>query len=98
MSVTLKDNSILEVSGALTLGEVAKVFEQAKKSLTPQVGTIDLSAVSAVDSSGLALLLEWQSLAKAGGRSLKFDNAPEDLLSLAALSEAVDLLGLSARQ
>jgi ABC-type transporter Mla MlaB component len=57
---------------------------------------LDLAGVDAVDSSGLALLLEWQALRPREGR-LQIINAPKSLLSLAQLCEAVDLLELSGR-
>ena len=50
------------------------------------------------DSAGLALLLEWQALAKNNGSSLAFAAAPSDLLRLAELSESKSLLGLTARE
>jgi phospholipid transport system transporter-binding protein len=58
--------------------------------------TIDLAGIKRVDSAGLALLLEWQASARVQGRTLSFSNAPRDLVRLAALCEASDLLGLEA--
>ena len=58
---------------------------------------LDLDAVPKVDSSGLALLLEWQSIARRAGRSLHIRNAPADLLSLASLCEANDFLAIEGR-
>jgi phospholipid transport system transporter-binding protein len=53
---------------------------------------IDLGGVTASDSSGLALLIEWLSVAKAAGRSLRFENIPSQLQQLARLSEVEELL------
>jgi phospholipid transport system transporter-binding protein len=53
---------------------------------------IDLSGVKDSDSSGLALLIEWLSVAKAGSRSLKYENIPAQLHQLAVLSEVEELL------
>jgi phospholipid transport system transporter-binding protein len=53
---------------------------------------IDLSDVVASDSAGLALLIEWLSIAKAAGRSLRFENIPTQLQQLARLSEVEELL------
>ena len=50
------------------------------------------SASERADSSGLALLLEWQALARQQQRKLKISNAPDTLLSLARLCEADNLL------
>jgi phospholipid transport system transporter-binding protein len=51
-----------------------------------------LSGVNDSDSSGLALLIEWLSVAKAGSRSLKYENIPAQLRQLARLSEVEELL------
>jgi len=51
-----------------------------------------LSGVNDSDSSGLALLIEWLSVAKAGSRSLKYENIPAQLHQLARLSEVEELL------
>jgi phospholipid transport system transporter-binding protein len=53
---------------------------------------IDLSGVVDSDSSGLALLIEWLSVAKAAGRSLRYENIPVQLQQLARLSDVEDLL------
>jgi phospholipid transport system transporter-binding protein len=65
---------------------------------SPPVEQIDLAGVTTIDSAGLALLLEWQSRAHAAGRELTVRNAPDGLLRLARLCEAVDLLNLSGRE
>jgi phospholipid transport system transporter-binding protein len=53
---------------------------------------IDLAAVVASDSSGLALLIEWLSVAKAAARPLRYENIPSQLQQLARLSEVEELL------
>ena len=53
---------------------------------------IDLAGVTASDSAGLALLIEWLSVAKAASRSLRFENIPSQLQQLARLSEVEELL------
>ncbi len=54
--------------------------------------SIDLGGVTGSDSAGLALLIEWLSVAKAAGRALRFDNIPAQLQQLARLSEVEELL------
>lgn len=46
---------------------------------------IDLAAVAEVDSSGLAVLLEWQRLCKAAGGKLSLASVPQNLRALADL-------------
>ena len=44
------------------------------------------------DSAGLALLIEWLSVAKAAGRALRYENVPSQLDQLARLSELDSLI------
>lgn len=53
---------------------------------------IDLSGVTASDSSGLALLIEWMSIAKAANRPLRYEGMPVQLHQLARLSDVEALL------
>jgi phospholipid transport system transporter-binding protein len=53
---------------------------------------IDLAEVKASDSAGLALLIEWLSVAKSAGRTLRFENIPSQLQQLARLSEVEELV------
>ncbi len=57
-----------------------------------QASVIDLSGVTGSDSSGLALLIEWLSVAKAAGHPLRYENMPVQLHQLARLSEVEELL------
>jgi len=57
-----------------------------------QAAVIDLSLVTGSDSSGLALLIEWLSVAKAASRTLRYENVPSQLHQLARLSEVEELL------
>ena len=88
-----------QVRGDLTLDTVASVYRQAEESAAKgvQPSEMDLGGVTRVDSSGLALILEWQARARRIGQTLKISNAPDDLLSLAGLCEAAGLLELNGR-
>jgi len=54
--------------------------------------TLDLAAVSTVDSAGLALLIDWLAEARRRSRALKYAEAPSTLLSLARLSDVEKLI------
>ena len=84
---SLDPSGLARLSGALTLDTVAAIYQQAKTEAAQgrHIADIDLDAISHVDSSGLALLLEWQSLTSRDGRVLHIRNAPADLLSLVSL-------------
>ena len=57
-----------------------------------RAAVIDLSAVTGSDSSGLALLIEWLSVARGAGRTLRYENIPTQLHQLARLSDVDPLL------
>ena len=57
-----------------------------------RAAVIDLAGVKVSDSSGLALLIEWLSVAKGAGRALRYENIPSQLQQLARLSEVEELL------
>ncbi len=72
------------VSALLTAGVAA--IESGRAAV------IDLASVTASDSSGLALLIEWLSVAKSAGKELRYENLPTQLQQLARLSEVEQLL------
>lgn len=88
------------LAGELTLETVPGIYEDAGKALRRsgrRIRQVDLSDVSRVDSSGLALLLEWEAGSKQDGSVLEIRNAPSDLLRLARLCGAQELLNLDGR-
>ncbi len=92
-------DGIVRLSGNLTFESVPQLYREMERRLpaADPVTTIDLGGVTAADSAGLALLLEWQSRQRQRGRELTMRGAPGNLLRLAGLCEAVDLLNLSGR-
>jgi len=103
----MSDNCIIDVveqgranfSGVLTFESTPSLFRKTEAlfSANPPVTSVDLSGVTEVDSTGLALLLEWQATQRAASRSLQIFNAPSSLMSLAHLCDAMDLLNMSGR-
>ena len=53
---------------------------------------MDLSAVTAADSAGLALLIDWLACARSAGTRLCYVRVPDALLALARLSDVAPLL------
>jgi phospholipid transport system transporter-binding protein len=53
---------------------------------------VDCSAVTASDSAGLAVLLDWLALAKRQGRTVRFMNLPAPIRAVAHISEVEALL------
>lgn len=54
--------------------------------------TLDLHAVPAVDSAGLALLIDWLAEARSVSCELKYQQPPATLLAIARLSDVEKLL------
>lgn len=97
--IQARSEDTAEVSGDMTFTQVPALLQQAGSLLGAgsRLRQISLAGVRKVDSSGLALLLEWQAAASRNNTTLRITDAPADLLSLARLCEAQDLLQLSAR-
>jgi phospholipid transport system transporter-binding protein len=53
---------------------------------------IDCQGVTAADSAGLAVLLDWLGVAKANGRSLRYLHLPAGLVALGRISEVTELI------
>ena len=91
-------NGVARLSGELTFESVPALFrDQAPHFGGGGVSTLDLSGLDAVDSAGLALLLEWQARRGEGKKRLAIVNAPKSLLSLARLCEADEVLDIRGR-
>lgn len=79
----------LAPEGPLSFDSVATVLAQAQafsaRADLPGRVTVDFSRVSEVDSSALALLLEWRRVAQRRGIALSFTHLPANLLALASL-------------
>ena len=56
--------------------------------------TIDMGAVKAVQSPGIALMLEWKRLAAEQQKKLTFSQTPPSLVRLAEISELKSILEL----
>jgi phospholipid transport system transporter-binding protein len=87
------------LGGPLTFASVSGLFGKMEQRLKggATITQVDLAGVGAVDSAGLALLLEWQSRQRKRGAALTVHNAPDSLLRLARLAEADELLSLTGR-
>ena len=86
----------LALDGALsfdTLPEVLRASEEyATRADLPERLTIDFAGIDAIDSSAVALLLEWRRQAQRRGKRLEFVNLPANLVALATLYGVEDLI------
>ena len=89
----------MQINGELTFNSTPDLYRELESRFksTGQIIDIDLQKVDRTDSSGLALLLEWQAMANLNNRKLRISNSPSNLLMLAKLCEADMLLDISGR-
>ena len=93
--IELKDGAVI-VSGAITLETVPDLVNAIAEHLDHGTRHIDLSRVAEVDSSAVALLLEWQRQATSRGASLSWGGMPAALQNLANLYGVQELLPVEA--
>lgn len=91
----------IQVRGALTFATARRARAVGLKLLTDRAGPaleVNLSAVTASDSAGLAVLLDWLALAKRHGRAIRFTDLPAPIRAVAHISDTESLLtqGLTA--
>lgn len=98
-TVDVGDAGCLSLAGSLTFESTPRVYRETLELFRSagRIDSVDLSGITAADSAGLALLLEWQALQRAASCDLEVRNAPPGLLSLARLTEADDVMHISGR-
>jgi phospholipid transport system transporter-binding protein len=81
------------VNGVLHFTTVTALLRSGSEAIASgRAAVIDLAGVKDSDSSGLALLIEWLSIARAERKSLRYENIPVQLHQLARLSDVEELL------
>ncbi len=95
-----QSGEVFTVEGALSFETLPAVLAESDKYAArtdlPDKLTIDLAQVTGVDSSAVALLLEWRRRAQRAGKTLAFVNLPPNLLALARLYGVADLIQAQA--
>jgi phospholipid transport system transporter-binding protein len=87
------DGERSQVVGLLDFATVTQLLPVGSAAIAGgHASVIDLSGVTGSDSSGLALLIEWLSVARGAGRTLRYENVPVQVQQLARLSEVEELL------
>ena len=91
-----QEGEVFTVQGALSFETLPAVLVESDKYAArtdlPDKLTIDFSQVTGVDSSAVALLLEWRRRAQRVGKTLVFVNLPANLLALARLYGVAELI------
>jgi len=83
------------VTGSLTFATARRAREEGLdkfRGCTARSCEVDCSGITASDSAGLTVLLDWLAMAKRDGRSLRFVNLPKSLIAIAKISEVDELL------
>ena len=94
--ITARDKSVFEVNGQVTFQTVPQFLAQTDKWLKGAGKlTIDMHGVTHTDSAGLALLIEWQQLARNAGREIVFTNMPEQMRDLIRVNGLTQVFGLT---
>ena len=92
-SFEVLDGARARVTGSLHFTTVNALLSAGVAAIAGgRAAEIDLAGVTGSDSSGLALLIEWLSEAKAANQALRYENVPAQLRQLARLSEVEELL------
>lgn len=89
----------LSVTVPMTIAN-ARALEGQGRSLAAELGNgelvVDLGAVHEVDSAALAVLFAWQRELQSNGGSLRLENVPVALVSLAAMYGVTELIPAAA--
>ena len=87
---------VLALTGELSFDTIPQVLEEsaayAARTDLPDRLTIDFAGITGVDSSAVALLLDWRRMAAKRAKTLVFVNLPANLLSLAELYGVAELI------
>lgn len=92
-----EDGNRILVEGAMNLSTATDLLDQGNQLIAGSGANklFDLSAVTEVDSSGLAVVFGWMRAAKSSAQFLKLANPPQGLLSMADVYGVSDLLPLA---
>ena len=86
-----------QVEGQLGFDTVTEALETSRRLFAEcPVIQLDLSGVTAADSAGLALLIEWISRAHQEKYKLTFYKVPEQVMAIARISDVDKMLPLAS--
>ena len=86
-------DGVARLQGEVTLRSVGPLLAAGRDAiLAGRTQAIDLAGITGADSAGLALLIEWLSVARQADRPLSYRNVPAQLEQLARLSDVQGLI------
>lgn len=75
-----------KIQGDLSFATSAELYESARAAMATRMpASVDLAEVDRVDSSGVALMIDWLRAVRAAGQSLAFHNVPAHMQKIAEL-------------
>ena len=81
------------LSGEMTFDTAEQILKASEAPFEEHTQIdVDLSEITASDSAGLALLLEWVTWANHSVREIRFSGMPEKILAIARTTEVEPLL------
>ena len=86
------ENNRLKITGAAVIDSARDLLDQGRGYCLANDVVVDFSAVTELDSSAIALILEYRRAAESAGRRLTTSNIPASLQSLATLYGVTDLI------
>ena len=87
-----REGNRLLLDGELTVNTVARVLEDTPPQDRAAAEVVDIAGVTEVDSAAVALAITWLREARAGGRTIPFENLPPAMAKLARLYAVADLI------
>jgi phospholipid transport system transporter-binding protein len=91
-----EEGDVFTIEGPLSFETLPEVLVEsdayAARTDLPDRLIIDFAEVTGVDSSAVALLIEWRRRAQARGKTLAYVNLPANLLALARLYGVAELI------
>ena len=96
MTSAVGERERVAVSGTLTLVSARAQLESGAARLRDGATIFDLAAVGEVDSSALTVIFGWQRAAAGAGTTIRIDNPPPSLLTLAELYGVAEFLPLAS--
>lgn len=87
------NGDVLALSGTVDFTTATQILESVQSTLkTGGPTVIDLAGVTRINSAGLAVMIEWLSVARREGVELRFDHVPKGLRELANVCQVDDML------
>ena len=87
LAIINKGGGRIALVGDMTFATIDKKIAKATAFLaSAKEITIDMAGITNTDSAGLALMIEWLKYARSKRAHLRFQNVPEQLVTLARLS------------